>query len=82
MGQDRGAVGKEGENEGRTTYASDNLHQPVRVRLGEPSSRVHLVYDERDGTSTEFLNQQMAYEVIVPGEVAHVHDLCWTPFVP
>jgi hypothetical protein len=37
------------------------------------------VNEERDGSSAEFFDEEMAEKVIVLGEVAHVHYFCRTP---
>ena len=43
--------------------------------LWETTTGVHLVHDERDIACSEFLDEEVAEEVVVPGEIAHVHDL-------
>ena len=36
--------------------------------------------EERHGAGAELLDEEVGEEVVVLGEVAHMHDLCWTPF--
>lgn len=62
------------------THASDDLHEVCGVGLGETTRCVHLVDEEGNVAGAELLDEEMAEEVIVLGEIAHVHDLCWTPF--
>lgn len=61
------------------THASDDLEKFLRVGLWEAPYGIHLVNVERHGTCTELLNEQVADEIIVVGEVAHVHDLGGAP---
>jgi hypothetical protein len=61
------------------TYASNNVEEVISIRLGKPTRRVHFVNEERDGSSAEFFDEEMAEKVIVLGEVAHVHYFCRTP---
>ena len=67
--------------EGRqgATHASHYEQEVVRVRLGDTTGRIHLVHDEGDVAGAHLFDEQMAEEVVVPGEVAHVHDLGWPP---
>lgn len=62
------------------THASDDLHEVCGVCLGETTGCVHLVDVEGDVAGAELLDEEMAEEVVVLGEIAHVHDLCGTPF--
>ena len=43
--------------------------------LWETTTGVHLVHDKRDIACSEFLDEEVAEEVVVPGQIPHVHDL-------
>lgn len=62
------------------THASNDLHEVCGVGLGETARCVHLVDEERDVAGAELLDEEVAEEIVVLGEIAHVHDLCGTPF--
>ena len=60
-------------------YVANDAEELFRIGLGDGATCVHLVYDEGDGASTEFLDEEVAEEIVVAGEVAHVHNLGGTP---
>jgi hypothetical protein len=62
------------------TYAPNDGHEVVWVRLWESTRRVHLVNKEGDIVCAEFLDEEMGEKVIVAREVVHVHNFGGTPF--
>lgn len=62
------------------TYIANDGQQLVRIGLGNGATAIHLVHDEGDGAGPEFLDEKVAEEIVIPREVAHVHNLGRAPY--
>ena len=59
----------------RIAHASDNGHELFNFDFWHEAARVHFVYQKWDCCGAKFLDEEVGEEVVIAGEVVHVHDL-------